>query len=424
MNEENKEEETPPWMKDLKEYTFDSDKRKEKIFRDTVQRLSTDEKIKNYFKQYSADSVAGFIGNYAWAKCLWMFQADQTEYWLERALLDTQNEADKCLGNILQKKLFNKQCEWRANQFKHAAARTIQDFRYWEENILNCPFLEPITQQEVDLYIEFLESYTGENLGFLLGWQDYDTYNSNAVTVGKTMHPPDEETENDEDGFGNERNETTEDGQHKDVRSPRLMPPWYIVYDERFGTGHYLLLPDHRKEKELMYWNLGNQEAGKKIQEGWKENPPDKRPFFSINTFDKEVMTDMINKLETDPKVLQAYLNHEKYYCDPDKISFLNDSAVFDAWQALSDCKEHFPIVNNTADWKDALVATANLWKRTKLIRALPTAYEEYIMRLEAGLEQPYNREYESQHRETRDIYNENVLLGREIKGEPKDFNF
>ena len=424
MNEENKEEETPlPWMADLKQYTFDSEKRKEKIFRDTVHYLTTDERIQTYFQHFNADSIASFIGSYAWAKCLWMFQNEQIEHALESELLGTQNDADKCLGNILQKKLFNKQCEWRANQFKHPAVQTIADFRYWEENILNCPFLEPITQQEVDLYIEFLNSYTGENLGFLCGWQAYDTYNSNAVTVGKTMHPPDEETDEDDEEGGSVSEDETEGEQHKDVNSPRLMPPWYIFYDERMGTGHYLLLPDHRKKKEIAYWGLGNEEAAEKVREEWKTNPPDKRPYFSINTFDVDEMTNMIRQLETDPEVLRAYLDHKKYLSNPGKINLKHHSEVLEAWQQLVDCTEPFPMVNTAADWKEALVATANLWKRTKLIRALPAAYEEYLMRLDAGLEQPYGQ-FEVQNRKGKEIYNEYVLRGRELKGEPRDFNF
>ena len=48
------------------------------------------------------------------------------------------------------------------------------DFLSWEEDIKVCPFLEPITVEEVDLYICYLESTNTSPSDDVIGWGEYD----------------------------------------------------------------------------------------------------------------------------------------------------------------------------------------------------------------------------------------------------------
>ena len=129
----------------------------------------------------------------------WLVDKEKVEWCLDYKSSEDLVAAQTCLGNIQQKKLFDKQCQWRAETFTHPAIETTSDFNYWEKNILNCPFIDPITEEDVALYIEFLQEYLGEDLTFLGRWQDYNSYNSSVATVAKLMNKQKDEDEDDDD---------------------------------------------------------------------------------------------------------------------------------------------------------------------------------------------------------------------------------
>ena len=60
------------------------------------------------------------------------------------------------LKEILQKKLFDMQCLWRAEKIIIPEINVSSDFRYWEANIFNCPFIEPVTENEIEIILKHL----------------------------------------------------------------------------------------------------------------------------------------------------------------------------------------------------------------------------------------------------------------------------
>jgi len=71
-------------------------------------------------------------------------------------------------------------------------------------------------------------------------------------------------------------------------------------------------------------------------------------------------------------------------------------------------------------DWKEAIHKAAMKYRIEKIIEALPLAYQQYRINIDMGLA------FETQKNQysIENWYHENILRGRELNGEPRDFNF
>ncbi len=417
MSTENEEKPKKPWD-DIVQYEYDSARAREEIFKTTLNYLNTDKKVQKYLKKFQPETLQQTLRSYAWQKARWIVDQDYARYWHDYELLKDKNKAEEHLGNIQQKKLFNKQCEFRAEQFTHPALETTYDFNYWERNILNCPFIDPVTDDDVELYIEFMNSYFGENLAFLGSWQDYNTYCTDRITVLGQMHKPDPDDVDEEDEGGDDDDF---DGDDDDTQQNRLMPPWYVFWDERRGAGNYYLLKDTRQDKEFAYSRLAAAEERKMWEEKLKINPPDKRPSLDL-FLDKVIpFIEKYERPEEREKIIKAYHTHKDVYDSKEEGEM---EFVKNAWYSLSDCYEPFPITQGITDWKEALIATSKNWEHQKQIKLLHVVHDEYLFRLQTGIEQPYDKKNASYYREMADKLKAQILRGREIKGEPQDLNF
>jgi hypothetical protein len=187
--------------------------------------------------------------------------------------LEYQEEAEYAFGVILQKKLFNMQLQWRANQLKIEDVEVSSDFTYWEQNIFGCPFIPLVSRHEVELMKEFLfqldEPGNGNRFDFH-EWQDYNLF-----------------LEKDENG-------NTSD-----------MPEWYQFYDNRIGTGMLLLLPDIRGTMEEKYLELAREYNKKHApQSKTPQAPPDTRP--SLAPFGQPLV-DFSRVVETDKHIKELF---------------------------------------------------------------------------------------------------------------------
>ena len=66
--------------------------------------------------------------------------------------------AEDALREIQQKKLFDLQCQWRAEMIELKGISTTNDFEYWEMNIREAKFLTRITEGELKTYMDYLKS--------------------------------------------------------------------------------------------------------------------------------------------------------------------------------------------------------------------------------------------------------------------------
>ncbi|HEX7413046.1 MAG TPA: hypothetical protein VF411_03290, partial [Bacteroidia bacterium] len=114
-------------------------------------------KIKKHFKEYDPTSVQHFVETYAHDRHRFTKSADHYQLRAEEITCPFLDESEERLKWIQQKKLFNLQCLWRAGKIQLEGVETTYDILQWENNLYNCPFLPPITEEEVELLVRFLK---------------------------------------------------------------------------------------------------------------------------------------------------------------------------------------------------------------------------------------------------------------------------
>lgn len=353
----------------------------EKTTEDIKKELQENPKYKDFFSRYSEYNVKNFIGHYAHIKHMYTTYAGLYESKSESAIFGMMGSARAGLAEILQKKLFNAQCLWRAEKLELKEVQQTRDFNYWEKYIYACPFIDPITQEDIELYKNYLNSLNTGEPGWFISPQDYDEF-KDAI-------------ENNEEGG--------------------IYPEWYAFYDTYKGTGMLIKLPDVRGEKEEFYRNLHfDAVKEKQIKDGtYKEYVPrDKSKDLSAYK-DKDVEK-FIKECETREE-MEQWKNYR------DTTNNEND-AVDDALRLLQDARETVPIQANS-DWKEAVLDSARVLKNRLTARALPLAYEEYKMKMETGISF-YEKIEPRKEDHLCKMVKEQIIHGKELNGEPKDLNF
>ncbi|MEP7170139.1 MAG: hypothetical protein ABI855_12270, partial [Bacteroidota bacterium] len=138
--------------------------RKNRVYQAVKKDLETNPKYKEFFSRFRADSIPAFINKIASDKASLEINGNAQKKLETGRILDPKDRAEKGLWEIQQKKLFIQQCLWRAEKAELPEIKVCHDFQYWEHNIKNCPFLEPVTEDEVELYIGYIltDDYTFE----------------------------------------------------------------------------------------------------------------------------------------------------------------------------------------------------------------------------------------------------------------------
>jgi len=190
--------------------------------------------IQAFFSGYHPSSVESFITSYLGIK----YYAFKLEDYFNRKAEERRdrwiNKAHEHLEIILQKKLFDLQCLWRAEQITLEGVEISYDFEEWSENIINCPFLETLTKEDIELY----QSYLYQNDDYF-GFDKYVAQDYDQLKEEYTSSNDNQEC---------------------------IMPEWYEFHNSRTGNGSLLLLPDTRGEKEDFYMDLWRKKKCRRPQ--------------------------------------------------------------------------------------------------------------------------------------------------------------
>ena len=356
--------------------------------------LQQNQQLKDFLADAYPNTIDDFIDQYAKKKLDLLEWGPKYKEWLEKDDLVWLEDATQRLGEILQKKLFDAQCLWRAEKMEIKQLKLTCDFNYWEDNIFRCPFIEPITQSDIDIYMQYLQSSNFENQqGWLDRWQDYKSIKAAEQT-------------------GN---------------ANRNFPDWYDFHNGRTGLGVYLLLPDVRGDKEEFYlnlWRIETMKKGKQLQKQWEqekkqqlENPDmpiapeaDRRPFLNyskkgwltwfVNTYEDKQTQEIVRRYGGE----RAFDDYDEYIEDDlDMLGKADKPVAVQGW----------------FDWKEAIHKAADNYRKEKIMEALPSAFEQYRMKVDMGI--PFE---EKKPLLPDDWYNQAILRGRELNGDPFDFNF
>ncbi len=353
-----------------------------------IAELKSSPTVQKLYSEYTPTSVDSFVNSYAHDKVDWIeygpIHVEQEEIeqlqWVEKAF--------ECLKEIQQKKLFDLQCQWRANKIQLKGVEICQDLIHWEDNILNCPYLSHITEEELDLYLKYMQSnnYQETHIWSFERWQDYDE-------IKEAYH-----TDNENRNF----------------------PEWYDFYNSRMGTGVYLSFPDIQGEKELFYIRLYGHEYRKqqKELEAIKQAAPitEKRPYINISN--KELTQWFVDTFEDHQTREYAELIMDEY-------SNIDDNHQWNIFMVtIEKITEPIP-VEACSDWEEALNRTVDNYKRIKTAEALPLAYDKYCMFINSGIAfECKQSDFEEDLQHTRKYIINEIIQGRILNGEPPDLNY
>ena len=113
MEDKNPENVNTPYRKDIEET-----KKEEQKYNEIVEDLLANPKVQEFQRDYLPSSVESFIKNYATEKVRILGWGPKFELWHEDEETKWFEECFSCFEEIQQKKLFDLQCQWRADQIK------------------------------------------------------------------------------------------------------------------------------------------------------------------------------------------------------------------------------------------------------------------------------------------------------------------
>ena len=342
-----------------------------------VKEMSKDERYKTYFEQYTESSVTSFIESYANHKANLEVYGDYTKYNQVRLLDQYQEDAWEVLKEIQCKKLFDLECQWRAEQVTGLPGIEVtKDFQSISKKILDYDTIPSITEEDIRLYQIFLRRKQHEIIYCSLH-ADYPDYEN--------------------------LKETYEQEAHTDI-------DYFDYHNTHTGNQRLLLLPDIRGQKEMEYMELSREETK---EDDSSEKVKEEKSYLS--TRDEDLIK--FGEQFGDKKTANFIKDWWKWLKEtPDPIF----SWAFDYLRDVS--PETVPIEANM-DWKEGLYFAAVNHKYTMVADILPTIYDEYLMKKDTGilLTPEKKKAYDF------DItiwWRERILIGREKNGEPRDFNF
>ncbi|MEI8203301.1 MAG: hypothetical protein WCH34_09835, partial [Bacteroidota bacterium] len=351
--------------------------------------MKNNPKVLKFYDKYESSSVDSFIEDYANKKVRIIEWGPKYIEWEEKEQLQWLEQAFEGIKEIQQKKLFDIQCLWRANKIQLKDILILWDFKDWERDILNCPFIPAVTQDEVDLYIQYLQSFNYERNAYWRWeqWQDYDE-------IKEAYH-----TDN----------------------ANRNFPEWYDFYNSRKGTGVYLTFPDLKGDKEKHYYEILRKDYSENHPEEIKkqkelEKQIDRRPFLNYQYGDE--IQWFVDTFEDEKTQEYSELGRGIRSLDDYDFEWADEKAL------LEDILEPLP-VEAWHDWKEALHRTADNYRRAKIAEAMPLAFDKYNMYINSGI--PFesdNHRSDEFNKTIREKMIDNIIRARVLNGEPPDLNY
>jgi len=393
-NEENKPKTAENYHQESLKKEKDKQERMERVRAETIEWLKTDAAIQEYFDGFNAYYVESFITGYASDKALFMEYGEFYENLNEKYETRFMEKAEGCLKAIQLKKLFDKRCEWGAELIAIPDVIVSSDFWLLANDILNCKIIEPITKADIELYSNYINS------------DSYDKYSD--------IH-----------FFSIESYRSSSDDRNE-------FPAWFEYNNIHTGNNKYLQLPDIRGNKEETYRILWRKEQDDELEKKYEtgelvKHIPDTRPtiahyqYHDVLNFMKKFETlEAIRKFEANHKHAGlASLGDDERDDESDYLDELVESIML-ALTALPNVR--IPVEAND-DWRKALIAGWDKFEREQIAKCLKPAFSDYLFRQKNNIQFSKNRE-DNFHESIANSVREQILRGRELSGEPRNFDF
>ena len=340
-----------------------------------------------YCNPYSAFSFKYFCEAYARTKSYGLQWGEMYQRLNEKKQNEWIDAGYTHLCIIQQKKLFDAQCLWRADQLDIKEIEVCFDFLVWEKDVLNCPFIEDITEQEVDWYCQYLSQNNVDlKQGLLSNWQDYENIKEAYATDN-----------------GN-----------------RNVPEWYDFHNGKTGNGILLILPDLRGQREKFYANLAREAMRRENPPPPPRDPELDKPW--MNFMETNLHLELAKQIEDKHtfRLMQEYVTATEHH-----QSYEYERAQED-FRYLSEIKDELVPIESHYDYRQALSRAVENYKCRKIAEHLYSAFRKYKQMRYMGFQLGTEVEKE-QFKSFTDLGKPGknfILKGREENGEPRDFNF
>lgn len=318
---------------------------------------------------------------------------ERHEQKLEYLLRQHDSAAYKYLWMIQHQKLFDLECQWRAELVEVPGARLTADFEDWHDNIEACQVIPGITPDELAL----LEAFVGQ------------------------LEIPDElEPGNPAENFWLQRRyphmRPNLDDPDDDNEEP--LTAWTEFWDLHRGTGYLRMLPDLRGDREFRYERAVRDEQRRARPAA---APSDPRPH--VPTWGEEyddIVRDLLRRYEppTCLRRFEARKQLEAFDASEDR----NDLPL--ALERLKNAGVQIPIEGH-ADWRQAIIRAADRHYLGQLQAALPHVYDHYSQRQALNIGHAQANESAYRHERSHFQWQEELIReGRRLLGEPDDIDF
>lgn len=342
-----------------------------------IKEMGENERYTNYFRKYSPKSVKDFVEHFAHHKAALEVYGDYTKEGQKHLMKRWHDKAWVALRLIQNKKLFDLACLWHAEEVRGLPKIEIsEDFSEVQEYILDYDGIPDIEEDEVERYIRFLNS---EEHAF--GFFSYNEGFSEFSWI------KDHYQDHSETGI-----------------------PYFDYHNIYTGNQRLLSLPNIRGEKEDVYLQLGIAHEQKKNIGLHKQ---DESPYLDNSDDELIKFARQFNDLKT-AYYIQDY-NKRKY----EPIDVIDNLAIY----YLDDIYPETVAIKTDLNWKDAVLDAAIGHFQKKVCEVLPSVYQEYLMKKKAGIIITPQKDKKSVH-DVGPWIRDMILKGRELKGEPRDFNF
>ena len=369
--------------------------------------INSKPEIQEYLQQFRDDSIESFKNELAELQAKYDLYSAEAFKDKENVELYFINEAKELIWCIQQKKLFDTQCRWRAGNIEIPEIVIIEDFEYWSDNIKNCNFIDPISEEDVHLLQQYLSSanYEEELIG-VFEWQEYDDWK--------------EEHMGDPDGLSS--------------------PEWYHFYNMYRGTESLLIQPDIKKEYEEKCIDAGmfslDREVRRKLivaaitedpvdetMEVTEDDPLPVRKDYSHLVSDSRPYL-FFGREEIDEFVALFEDNEMKELHEAKRT--INKTTELTGWEMmpfnaavynLRYAGDDYPM-KPFYKWREGVIKLGQEFKNLKICEVLPLVFEEYKMRIDMGIA-PYltNAEIDGlkQKKKRVELYREFYRNGKKI---------
>ena len=261
-----------------------------------------------------------------------------------------KTEAILCLKSILHKKLFNAQCLWRAYQLELPLLNTMSVPKY-AQNIFEATFLDPITQEEIEVFLDYYLSEEAE---------PFDEFNAQELDqmTGDSLLMSDSPI-----------------GRFKDfLQDGADYPKWYSWYDRYFGTGGLQHLRDDRLLTEQS-WIEASRESNRAQKSATTTShftpAPREGKKQDLYSLPKELLdfAEHIQDIRMVTYLKRQISWHETYPIEDGKnwIKYLEDLQY-----------ETVPI-ETASNWREAVKNAGFRHLKSKAAKLLPKIYEQYL---------------------------------------------